>query len=71
MTHRRSALQIRGIGAVELANAVVGQSGPGAYGVRARLVLNETQRDFEAAPVAAVAIVVDAHRRAFVLKRYK
>ena len=49
------------IGAIELADAIVGQPGPCTDGVRARLVVDEAQREVEAQAVAAVAVVGDTH----------
>ena len=49
------------IGAIQLADAVVGEAGPRPDGVRARLVVDEPQRQVEPQPVAAVTIVRDPH----------
>ena len=49
------------IGAIELADAVVGQAGPCTDGVRAGLVVDEAQREVEPQSVAAVAVVGDTH----------
>ena len=49
------------VGAVELADAVIRESGPAAYGPRARLVADEPQCEVEPQPVARVSIVGNAH----------
>jgi len=45
------------IRAVELADAIVGEARPGADGARARLVVDEAQRQVDSLAVAAVTIV--------------
>src|SRR5437660_7259946 len=49
------------VGAVQLAYPVVAESGPRANGLGACLVAQEAQSKLEAQPLAAVAIVRDAH----------
>src|SRR5882762_1048275 len=58
---RHVARRIAHVGAVQLANAVVAEPGPRANGLRARLVAQKAQSKLEAQPLAAVAIVRDAH----------
>ena len=57
MARHRGAAGFIKIGAVELADAVVGETGPGADGVGAGLVVDEAQREVEPQPVPAIAIV--------------
>src|SRR5262249_35574557 len=47
--------------AIELADAIVRQPGPRADGLRARLVMQEAQRQLHACALAAVAVIGDAH----------
>ena len=49
------------VGAVELADPVVGQAGPAADRARARLVPDQPQGEVEPQPVARVSVVGDAH----------
>jgi hypothetical protein len=58
---RHLALRVAEVGTVELADAVVGQPGPGADRLRARLVAQEAQRQLHLQPLALIAIVRDAH----------
>jgi hypothetical protein len=60
MAHRRLAVQQET--AIELADAIVTEAGPRTDGARARLVLDETQREVVALAVAVVAVFLDAHR---------
>src|SRR5437762_643254 len=55
------AARLAHVGTVQLADAVVRQTGPGADGLGARLVPQEAQRQLHARSLAAVAIVADAH----------
>src|SRR5580765_8460599 len=58
---RHLALRVAEVGTVELADAVVGKPGPGADGLRARLVTQEAQRQCHLQPLTVIAIVGDAH----------
>ena len=58
---RQLAVRIVQVGAVQLADAVVAQAGPGADGLRARLVTQEAQREFHAQAFTVVAVVGNAH----------
>src|SRR5215831_9462293 len=49
------------VGAIELADAIVRQPGPGADGLRARLVMQEAQCQLHACALAVVTVVGDAH----------
>jgi len=58
---RHRAARLLHVAAIELADAIVREAGPRPYGLRARLVLDEAQGEIETEPVAAVAVVGDAH----------
>src|SRR6516165_9129071 len=58
---RQVPLRLTQVRAIELANAIVRQPGPRPDGLRARLVMQEAQRQLHARALAAVTIVGDAH----------
>ncbi len=61
VTRDAGAAGLMKIGAVELADAVIRQTGPRTNSVRARFVVNETKCQVQPQPVAAVSIVGDSH----------